>query len=247
METDSTTIRTQQVGEIRLEDRWLGAVPALIARPAVGESPWPAVLWFHGFTADRNASRPKLEALARLLAVGIDAVGHGARRLPDFDRHFSGPKEETSRRFLELVTATVAEVPGLFDNLRDEGLADERRLAVAGVSMGGYITYGAVIADRRIQAAVPLLGSPEWDHPDSPHLHSGCFFPTALLSITAGADTDVPPDRARAFHRVLEERYRDAPDRLRYAEIEGAPHMMHPADWAGAVKEAVGWIARFLA
>jgi pimeloyl-ACP methyl ester carboxylesterase len=205
------------------------------------------VLWFHGFTADRHASRPELEALARagFLAVGIDAVGHGARRLPDFDRHFSGPKEETDRRFLDLVTATVAEVPILFDHLRDEGLADERRFAVAGVSMGGYITYGAVVAERRIRAAVPLLGSPEWDHPDSPNLQPDRFFPTALLSITGGADTDVPPDTARAFHCVLEERYRDDPDRLRYIEIEGAPHIMHPADWARAVREAVGWIARF--
>ena len=235
------------LSQILCEDRWLGAVPVLIARPAAGNPPWPAVLWFHGFTADRNASRPELEVLARagLLAVGIDAVGHGARRLPDFDCHFSGPKTETDRRFLDLVTATVAEVPGLFDKLRDEGLADERRLAVAGVSMGGYITYVAVVLDRRIQAAVPLLGSPEWDHPDSPHLHPDRFFPTALLTITAGADTDVPPDSARAFHRVLEERYRDAPDRLRYIEIEGAPHLMDPNDWAGAVGEAVGWITRF--
>jgi dienelactone hydrolase len=232
---------------IVFEDRLLGEVPALIARPAAANPPWPAVLWFHGFTADRNASRPELGALARagFLAIGIDAVGHGARRLPDFDHHFSGPRTETDRRFLELVTATVAEVPGLFDNLRDAGLADERRLAVAGVSMGGYISYGAVVADRRIQAAVPLLGSPEWPYLDSPHFHPDRFFPTALLSIASGADTDVPPENARAFHRVLKERYRDDPDRLCYIEIEGAPHMMHPADWARAVREAVGWIARF--
>ena len=89
-------------------------MPCLIARPAAGEPPWPVVLWFHGFTADRHASRPELEALARagLLAVGIDAVGHGARRLPDFDRYFGGPQEEFTPRFLDLVSQTVAEVPG---------------------------------------------------------------------------------------------------------------------------------------
>jgi dipeptidyl aminopeptidase/acylaminoacyl peptidase len=204
------------------------------------------VLWFHGFTADRNASRPELEALARagLLAVGIDAVDHGARRRPDFDPYFGGPKEEFTPRFLDLVARTVAEVPAIFDHLRDAGLADERRLAVGGISMGGYITYGAVVADRRIQTAVALLGSPEWDHPDSPHLHSDRFFPTALLSITGGADENVPPDSARAFHRVLEERYRDAPERLKYVEIEGAPHLMHAADWARAVRETVEWLGR---
>ncbi len=233
--------------DIHFEDRHLGPVPVLMARPAVGDAPWPAVLWYHGFTADRNASRPELEILAQagFLAVGVDAVGHGARRLPDFDERFAGSGDEFLRRYLDLVVRTVAEVPSLFDRLRDEGLADERRLAVTGVSMGGYVTYGAVVADRRVRAAIPLLGSPEWRHPESPHLRPDRFFPTALLSITSGADESVPPGPARAFHRVLEERYRDAPERLRYLEIAGAPHMMHPDDWARAVREVVRWLRRF--
>lgn len=224
-------------------------MPVLIARPAVGSAPWPAVLWYHGFTADRTSGRVELEALARagILAVGVDAVGHGARRLSDFDERFAGSGDEFMRRFLDLVVRTVAEVPSLFDRLRDEGLADERRLAVAGVSMGGYVTYGAVAADRRVRAATPLLGSPEWPHPESPHLHPDRFFPTALLSVTGGADESVPPGPARAFHHVLEEEsYRDAPERLRYMEIEGAPHLMHPADWARAIRSVVGWLERFL-
>lgn len=233
--------------EIVFEERHLGPAPALLARPASGAARWPAALWFHGFAADRNTSRPELEALARVgfLAVGIDAVGHGERRLPDFEHYFSGSQEENERRSLDLVAQTVAEVPAVFDHLCDAGLADERRLAVGGVSMGGYITYGAVVADRRIQAAAALLGSPVWNHPSSPHLHPDRFYPTALLSITAGRDETVPPDRARSFHRVLEERYREHPERLRYVEIADAPHIMDPADWAWVVREAVEWIGRF--
>lgn len=233
---------------ISFEDRHLGPVPVLIARPAKGSPPWPAVLWYHGFTADRSASRPELETLAKagFLAVGVDAVGHGARRLPDFDERFAGSGDEFMRRYLDLVVRTVAEVPSLFDHLRDEGHAAERRLAVAGVSMGGYVTYGAVVTDRRIRAAVPLLASPEWPHPESPHLHPDRFFPTALLAITGGADESVPPDQARAFHHILEESYRDDPERLRYVEIEGAPHIMHPDDWARAIGEVVGWMQRFV-
>jgi DHA2 family multidrug resistance protein len=56
--------------------------------------------------------------------------------------------------------------------------------------MGGYITYAAVVADPRIRVATPILGSPQWKLPwaESPHGHVHRFFPTALLSQTAGVD-----------------------------------------------------------
>jgi hypothetical protein len=81
----------------------------------------------------------------------------------------------------------------------------------------------------------------------SPHLKIERFFPTALLSITAGRDETVSPDAARALHLNLEERYRQHPERLRYVEIEDALHMMTPEDWAWSIRESVGWLSRFTA
>ena len=62
--------------------RTLAGVPCLIAEPAPTESSRPVVLWCHGFRADALAHAAELElcAAAGFLAVGIDAVGHGARR-----------------------------------------------------------------------------------------------------------------------------------------------------------------------
>ncbi|HKH44870.1 MAG TPA: acetylxylan esterase [Thermoanaerobaculia bacterium] len=156
---------------ILFEKRRLGAAPALIARPSSARLPLPTVLWFHGFTAGKATHRPELATLAEagFLAVGIDAAGHGERRLPDFEERFSGTKDETDREFYALVAATAAEVPGIIDLLRGAGLADEARIGAAGVSMGGMITYGAAAIDPRIRAAVALLASPEWPHPASPH------------------------------------------------------------------------------
>lgn len=233
---------------VLFEKRRLAAAPALIARPSSARLPLPAVLWFHGLTAGKATHRPELAALAEagFLAVGIDSVGHGERRLPDFEERFSGTPEENDHQFYSLVAATVAEVPGIVDLLCGAGLADEARIGVAGVSMGGMITYGATVADPRIRAAVALLASPEWPHPASPHREIDRFFPTALFSITAGQDETVPPAAARAFHADLEERYRPSPERLRYVEIEGSLHMMTPADWAWSIRESAGWLSRFI-
>lgn len=234
---------------ILFEERRLGAAPALIARPSSARPPLPAVLWFHGFTADKATHRPELATLAEagFLAVGIDAAGHGERRLPDFEERFSGAREETDHQFFSLVAETAAEVPGILDLLCGEGLTGEARIGAAGVSMGGMITYGAITTDPRIRAAVALLASPKWPHPMSPHLKIERFFPTALLSITAGRDETVSPDAARALHSNLEERYRQHPERLRYVEIEEALHMMTPEDWAWSIRESVGWLSRFTA
>jgi len=233
---------------VLFEKRRLGAAPALIARPSSARLPLPTVLWFHGFTAGKVTHRPELAALAEagFLAVGIDATGHGERRLPDFEERFSGTREETDREFYALVAETVTEVPEILDILCGEGLADEARIGAAGVSMGGMITYGAITTDTRIRAAVALLASPEWPHPASPHLQSERFFPTALLSITAGRDETVSPDAARALHGNLEERYREHPERLRYVEIEDSFHMMTSEDWAWSIRESVGWLSRFM-
>jgi hypothetical protein len=223
---------------VLFEHRRLGAAPALITRPSSARLPLPMVLWFHGFTADKATHRPELATLAGagFLAVGIDAAGHGERRLPDFEERFSGTREETNREFYALVAETTAEVPGIIDFLCGAGLADEARIGAAGVSMGGMITYGAITADPRIRAAVALLASPEWPHPASPHLEIDRFFPTALLSITAGRDEAVPPTAARAFHSDLEELYRQHPERLRYVEIEDSLHMMTPEAWAWSIR-----------
>lgn len=230
------------------EKRRIGAAPALIARPSSARLPLPTVLWFHGFTAGKATHRPELATLAKagFLAVGIDAAGHGERRLPDFDERFSEARtqDETDREFYALVAETAAEVPGIVDLLCGDGLADGERIAAAGVSMGGMVTYAAA-ADPRIRAAVALLASPEWPHPASPHLEIDRFFPTALLSITAGRDETVPPATARTFHSNLEERYRQHPERLRYVEIEDSLHMMTPADWAWSIRESAAWLSRF--
>lgn len=223
-------------------------VPALIVRPVGGDAPAPTVVWLHGFGADKELHLPELCCLAEagLLAVGMDAVGHGQRRLADFEQQFSGSPAGNPRLFYRLVSRTAAELPQFIDMLVEGGLTDPKRVAVAGVSMGGCIVYGAVTADRRIGAAAALLGSPEWLLPDSPHLALDRFSPTALLSITAENDTVVPSAAAQALHTRLSPRYREHPDRLSYREIAGAPHFMSPEDWASAVGLAREWLTSFL-
>ena len=235
-------MNTYETVSIKFQQRTLGAAPALIAFPSDSSGPLPLVLWFHGFGVDKEVHRPELEHLAGagFLAVGIDAAGHGERRLPDLDERRAGSQEDALRTVLELAPQTADDVPAIIDALVREGWVDPERIAVAGISMGGYVVYRAVIVEPRIRAAVAILGSPDWPQGDSPHGHLDALAHTALLSITAEQDVNVPPAAARALHRTLTAQFPAA--RQRYVELPGEPHLMGPEAWGTTMDEMLRWL-----
>ncbi len=208
------------------------------------------VLFFHGLGASKEVHERELRLFAEqgLFAVGVDAVGHGERRYPDFDGRFDHGNPRLEEEFLEVVQATAREVPALLDALVAEHGADPARLGIGGASLGGYITYAALVEERRLRAAVPLIASPEWNLPlpASPHQHLERFFPVALFSQTAGRDEVVRSSDTRGFHARLEPFYARAPERLRYREFPESAHMMRAEDWEEATRDAVAWLVRFL-
>ncbi|MGZ8797998.1 MAG: alpha/beta hydrolase family protein [Thermoanaerobaculia bacterium] len=201
-------------------EKKFGDVPVLLIAESL-QRPLPAVLWYHGLTASKEANRKELEQIARegFLAVAVDAVGHGARR------------DTRERPFRDLVHESVAEVPSLIDALVAGGHADEKRIGIAGVSFGGFILYRALNIEPRLRAAVALVGSPPKEmRPPS----------AALLSITAERDERVPPNHAREFHQSL-----PADERFRYIELPGAQHIMTGEQWNAAMSAMLDWLSRW--
>lgn len=233
---------------VRFEERTVAGVPLLIAAPDGSAGPLPLVLWHHGFSASKASHRNELARVAALglRAAGVDAVGHGARRFPDWDDRLDaarrGPPGSVFRFMLSIAASTADETPALVDALAREGLADPARVSLVGISLGGYVAYRALLRLPTLRAVVALLGSPEWpdDDPGSPHLYAEAFRQTAILSITAERDASVPPEEARRFHEAL-----GASEHARYLELPGAEHLMSAEHWARAMDETVGWLATF--
>ena len=231
------------MSHIEVERRRFGDVPALLVAPQRPDGPLPVALWFHGLGADKDVHLPELEQLAAqgFLAIGIDAVGHGERRLPDLDERIAGPRGGVIEMMIDQATTTAGEIRGVLRAVIDAGIADRQRISAVGISMGGYLVYRAVVVEPMIRTAVALLGSPEWPAGDSPDRHPRAFDATALLSITAECDASVPPDAARRFHRGLA-RTHPNPRRLRYVELPGAEHLMDEKSWSVAMTETTTWL-----
>jgi dienelactone hydrolase len=229
----------------------LGDTPALLVvdGPEGSAVDRGTVVVLHGLTGRKELHQPDAEVFARrgFLVVLPDAVGHGVRRYPDFERRFSSPAQG-ERSYFDIVRRTAAELPGVISDLTSRGLARPGGLGAVGTSMGGAVLFGAMTAGCDFAAVATIVASPRWLHcEDSPHQRLERFYPTALLIQTAGVDTTVPPADVRALHAALVSRYAPAPERLRYIEYAGEEHML-PADGAGARAraEVTDWLDRFV-
>jgi uncharacterized protein len=214
------------------------------------------VLLYHGFGGSRKRVGYYAAALAQagFLAVSVDAAGHGDRRLPDFDLIFNDERwdrdfEATETDFLRLIDETAAEVPSIIDDLAARGLARDGRVGIGGRSLGGNVCYAAVLADARVVAAAPVVGSPEWTLPraHSPHLHPDRFFPAAVLTQAAELDEHCPPGPIRAFHARLAPFYDREPDRLEFVEYPAVGHFLTPELDTQTGRRMVAWFERWLA
>ncbi|HEX7151926.1 MAG TPA: hypothetical protein VF618_10595 [Thermoanaerobaculia bacterium] len=217
----------------------LATAPALIVDPE--GTPKTTLLWFHGLSVAKETHLPELQRCARagIRAVGLDAAGHGERRLPDFEARFAGSQAEVLPHVVDLALQTAHEIPAIIDAL---GVS---RIAVAGVSFGAFIVYRALTIDPRITAGVALLGNPRWPHDESPDQFLTAYYPKALLSITAERDVNVPPHDARAFHEALTPHYAAQPERLRYQDLPGAAHLLSAAEWDVCIDATIAWVLRW--
>jgi dienelactone hydrolase len=245
------------VQTISQEQAVVAGVPALLTflGPAELAKEHGTVLFYHGFGGAKERPAQYLTALAEagFLAVSLDAVGHGERRFADFDTRFSDERWErdfagTETEFLQLIDATAAEIPAIIDELLARDWATANRIGVAGRSLGGNVAYAAVLADRRVRAAVSVVGSPEWTlpWPESPHQFPDRFYPAAIQAQAAEFDEHSPATQIRDFHIKLESFYTGDPSRNQYVEYHGAGHFLTPELNADSCNRLVAWFDRWL-
>lgn len=216
-----------------------------MARPPVNiTTPLPTVLWFHGFRADALAHAAELEQCARagFLAVGVDAVGHGARADAVIADRIARDGSALPL-MLEQVEQTVDELPALLRALADEYHADLTAMSVVGISMGAFLVYRAIAAGIKVRSAVALLGSPEWPSPTSAHLTPERFRSVALLSVTAEHDVSVPSPAVTRFHAALI-KGEGAARFHRHAVLSEAGHLLSATQWAHAMSMTHEWLAQ---
>lgn len=118
----------------------------------------PLVIFLHGF----SSSKEKNLHFAYLLAekgfrVALpEALFHGERQKFKSDK-------DLNIRFWDIVLNTIEEMNAVKVYFEEKGLIDGDRIGLAGTSMGGIVTLGALTQYEWIKAAVSLMGMPSYE------------------------------------------------------------------------------------
>ena len=215
----------------------------------------PVALVLHGLGRAKEHMLPTLYAFAQAgyRAVAFDARLHGERdgagsREARMETHFVQTMYET-------IAGTAGDISGLLDALSAQDAA------LHGVSLGGYITFAALLNEPRLRVATVAMGSPDWleglrarglgpGHPGydlaalaNPLDRAPALYPPRpLLMLHGDADDVVPVQGVRALYKRLLPLYKDAPERLALTIFPGLGH--HYTDDMAA--QSVAWTQKFL-
>jgi len=233
------------------------AIPLLMARRAASEADCAVsrvVIVAHGLGVGKEVQRPELERLAKagFIAVCPDAPHHGERRDGLLERLEASTGAERHERLIGMVSEAASEIPLLIAHFRYSLGA---RVAMTGISMGGFTTFASFLHEPRPDVAIPFLASPDWRTQEQrkagfplkgPARSPGRFFPVPLLAVTAGLDTVVPPDAAVSFMETLRPMYATAPGSLVHIDYPSSEHMMREDDWNDAWERAIAFLNTYL-
>lgn len=235
----------------------LGSAPVLILEP-VNQHRKGTVLVYPGLSAAKEVQRKEMIWLAEagFTAVCIDSPHHGERADGYLEILAPLRDAEAHPKFIRIVQEAIQEIPAIVDYFHER---NAQEIGITGISLGGFITYGAVVAEPRLKTAVPILGSPDWSPKKASHDSEMLgiielapvqfpekFPPCALFAANAGKDASVPPAASRDFVSHLRSFYHDFPERLKYQEYPESEHRMREEDWNDLWRQVLDWFDRWL-
>jgi len=191
----------------------------------------PLAFVLHGLGSHKERMLTGLYDLARagLRAIAIDLRLHGER--PGADTREGRLQTDFFGTTTELLLGTAADVTLAIDYYAAKFAP--AKAGIHGISMGGYVTFAALLSEPRLLAAAVALGSPDWlaplrafglgpGHPaydlaagQSPlEVAAGVYPPRPLLMLHGTEDTTVSVEGVIALEERLRPAYAAHPERL---------------------------------
>ncbi|MFK7741265.1 MAG: alpha/beta hydrolase [Planctomycetota bacterium] len=189
-------------------------------------APRASVILLHGYSArglvHRGDGRAFVDDSTEVLLP--DAPHHGARDDGRLNEIQSLPDELRRAAIYDIAREWSRELPSLAASCRQRGAA---RIAVVGISMGGFAALAALHHPTPFAAVAAVLAAPEL-------VNVGKIQPgrPPLLLGLAGKDEAVPPESSRRFAASYGAELHEYPE---------SDHLMRQEDWL----DMWGWTVAF--
>lgn len=144
---------------ILIEHTTIDEIPLLhIVEKELDQETLPFIIFVHGFESvkENNLHYAYMLANKGFRVVLPEALYHGERQI-------GLNSLDMNMRFWETVTTTIDELQIIKEHYERDGKIDPERIGLAGTSMGGIITLGALTQYPWIKAAVSLMGMPYYE------------------------------------------------------------------------------------
>jgi hypothetical protein len=226
------------------------AIPGIIAAPEKEKN--SVVFVLHGLNVCKETQIPDIESLANkgFHTIAIDAPHHGERKDGFLEYMQDSSPRKRHQLLLYLIQQQVLELDAIVKFYQQKL---QKKVAVIGISMGGFVAFGCLRNPNKPDFISPFLASPNWRDPQKNNQDSFSILeksgpadfpdealPTPLLIVNASLDTTVPAKESQIFYKNLQPTYLKNSNKIEYFEYPESEHMMRPDDWFNAWDKVIG-------
>ncbi|MBC7088093.1 MAG: prolyl oligopeptidase family serine peptidase [Tissierellales bacterium] len=140
---------------VREEKMFIQEIPVLVYRAEYRKSDFPTIIFYHGFSSNKEKQSLRAQVLASLgyQVIVPDSIYHGERGSVDYE------KEIYEGVFWRIVLKNIEEYYIIKEYAINQLDTDPNRLAVMGHSMGGFTSGGIFAKDKDLKTAIIVNGS----------------------------------------------------------------------------------------
>ena len=237
-------------------------IPCLKIRPRDEKGLLPTVLYYHGWSSNKDYQHLKGSILSSqgYQVIVPDAIHHGERGSLDYDN-----LKVAEKYFYDIIIQNVKESKGLIENIIKNHDADPDRIAVMGSSMGGFSVSGIFIKNPKLKCLVVFNGSCAWiDSAENfrkkagkaplnqeeisrlfkydPLKNSQLLNMRPILMFHGDSDSIVSIESQRLFYDEILPLYRNNLEDFKLIEIPRLNHYIS----IGMLEEAILWMRKHL-
>ncbi|WP_313341023.1 YqiA/YcfP family alpha/beta fold hydrolase [Sedimentibacter sp.] len=248
---------------IREEKIKIQGIPAIIFRPIKVEEPIPTIIFYHGWSSNKELQRLRGFILSSVgyQVVIPDAIYHGERsRLNDYSWDMA------KEYFWDVIFRNLDEFNIIVRELVSKYSADSKRIAVMGNSMGGFTAGGIFTHNKNVKTLVVFNGSCGWENFNNniekpidkvlrerydiiekkvkdmdPMNYLNLLKNRPILLMHGDSDNVVPVKSQKDFYNKLNLLYEDN-DKIKFVEYTNLNHFVT----TNMMEESINWLGRYL-